>query len=453
MNRRQLLKGAGLVAVAQTAGTSGAQAGANDRIGVGIIGCGNMGGWEQRDFQTLPGVDIVAACDIYEPNLNKAVAMSGGKAKPYHDFRKLLEDKSVQAVAIATPEHWHAIMCIDACNAGKDVYVEKPASHYIRDGRLMVEAAKRNNRIVQVGTQQRSGTHFQRAVKYVQEGRLGRVHYVVAWNHSGGSTGAGEAPAPSGPPPGMDWDMWLGPAPAKPYSEVWSVGRRHDWDFYGGSLTEWGAHSVDIVLWATGAKSPKTVVASGAQFLGKIGEIPDTLQVTYEFDDLLLHYSVLSHNSFGPNGDAGAARFGSYGTMFQGTKGTLFVDRAGFRITPQTVRRKEPNEPPGPVIWTNDERQLGYYYTAELLPEQSDSSMQHWPHIRNFIDSVRTRKRPISDIEDGHYANTVCRLGNIAYRVGRKLHWDAAKEQVIGDAEANKLVVGTYRAPWVPKGL
>jgi predicted dehydrogenase len=343
-------------------------------------------------------------------------------------------------------------MCIDACEGGKDVYVEKPASHYIRDGRLMVEAARRNNRIVQVGTQQRSGTHFQRAVKYVQEGRIGAVHFAVCWNHSASSaTGRGRAAVT--PPPDLDYDMWLGPAPPKPFAEVWSTGRRYDWDFFGGMLTEWGAHLVDIVQWATGARSPKTVVASGGRFHRAIGEIPDTLQALYEFDGFLLQYSVLSHNTYGPNGDPGSARFGSYGIQLHGTKGTLFVDRAGFRITPQTARREEPDHPERPVMWLNDERQLGYYYTTECLPEQSDSSMQHWPHIRNFIDSVKTRKRPIADIEDGHLANTVCRLGNIAYRVGRRLRWDGATESVIDDPEANRLVVGTYRLPWIPRGL
>jgi predicted dehydrogenase len=218
-------------------------------------------------------------------------------------------------------------------------------------------------------------------------------------------------------------------------------------------LTEWGAHLVDIVLWATGARSPRAVVASGGQFHRATGQIPDTLQALYEFDGFLLQYSVLSHNTFGPNGDPGSARFGSYGIQLHGTKGTLFVDRAGFHITPQTVRREEPDHPERTLMWLNDERQLGYYYTTECLSEQSDSSMQHWPHIRNFINSVKTRTRPIADIDDGHLANTVCRLGNIAYRVGRRLRWDGAAERVIDDPEANRLVVGTYRSPWIPRGL
>ncbi len=449
MDRRQLLKSAGVAA-----GMPAARAAASDRIGVGIIGCGGQGTWDQRVIQSQPDVEVVAACDVYRPNLERALALAGGKAKTYHDYRRLLEDRNVQAVVIATPEHWHALMCINACDAGKDVYVEKPASHNIRDGRLMVEAARRHQRVVQVGSQQRSGAHFQRAVKFIQDGKLGRIHYATCWNHSASAAAAArEAPVPSAPPPELDYDLWLGPAPKRPFAEVWGRGRRLLWDFFGGMLTEWGSHMADIVLWAMGVRGPRSVVAAGGLFQRREGEIPDTLQVTYEYDDFLFHYSVLSHNAFGPNGDPGSARFGSYGIQFQGTKGTLFVDRAGYRVTPQMTRHEDPAHPPRPIQWYHDERQFGYYYTTDCLPEQGDSSIQHPTHIRNFVDSVKSRKRPNADIEDGHATNTVCRLGNIAYRVGRKLRWDAAQERVIGNEEAQRLVVGAYRAPWVPKGL
>ncbi len=454
MRRRDLLKGTSLAAMATgTMGAGQTSRAANDRIGVGVIGCGNMGTYDQRDFQSNPDVEVVAVCDVYDPSLERGQRLAGANAKTYRDYRRLLEDRDVQAVLIATPEHWHAIMCIDACDAGKDVYVEKPASHHIRDGRLMVEAAQRNKRVVQVGSQQRSGVHFQRVVKYVQDGRLGRINYVACWNHSAGSIGSGREKVTGGPPPGLDWEMWLGPAPELPYAEVWNVGRRAYWDFFGGMLTEWGAHLVDIAIWAMQVRGPRSVVAAGRRFQNQDGQIPDTLQVTYEYPEFLLHYSVLEHNSFGPNGDPGAARFGSYGIQFHGTKGTLFVDRAGFRVTPQTTRVEAPEHPPRANELHPDERQLGYYYTTALLAEQSDSSAQHVPHVRNFLDCVKSRKRPAADIEDGHHANTVCRLGNIAYRVGRKIHWDSLKEQVIDDPAANQLAIGDYRAPWTPKGL
>jgi predicted dehydrogenase len=423
----------------------------SDRIGIGMIGVGGFGlGSNLPDFLKNPDVDVVAICDVFEPNLEKGVALAGGKPKRYREYRRLLEDKDVDAVVITTPEHWHSIMAIDACDAGKDVYVEKPLGHHIREGRLAVEAARRNDRVVQVGTQQRSGAHFQRAVKYIQEGRLGDVYFATCWHHSPRPTSR-PTPVTGGPPPGMDWELWLGPAPKVPYAEVWNVGRRGSWDFWGGNLTEWGSHLADVVLWAMNVQAPLSVVAAGGRFHRKEGEIPDTLQVSYTYPSFLFHYSILSHNTYGLNGDVGAARFGSYGIQFHGTKGTLFVDRSGFRITPQTTRQEEPNQPP--PMPTTDSRQAGFYYTSEILPEVSDSSQQHGPHVRNFLDCVKSRKRPVADVEAAHYTNTVCRLGNIAYRVGRKLQWDAAKEQVVGDPEANRLVLGEYRDPWKPKGL
>jgi predicted dehydrogenase len=462
VKRRELLQQAGALgaalvgsnqalaqAPAAKPASGGTRAPASDRIRVGAIGTGSFGTVNLRDFMANDDVEVVAVCDVFKENLEKAVALTGGKARSYTDYRRLLEDREVDAVVISTPEQWHAIMCIDACDAGKDVYVEKPASHHIRDGRLMVEAARRKNRVVQVGSQQRSGAHFQRAVKYIQDGRIGEVYYAACWNHSPRAT-----PRPKvtgGPPPGMDWDMWLGPAAKLPYDEVMTNGKGRYFELHGGMLTEWGAHLADVVLWALKVAGPESVVASGGQFFRREGDIPDTLQVTYKYPKFVFHYSVLSHNSYGLNGDVGAARFGSYGMQFHGTKGTLFIDRSGFRLTPQTIRQEEPNQPPATP--TTDSRQPGFYYTTEILPELSDSSQQHGPHVRNFLDCVKSRKRPNADIEAGHHTNTVCRLGNIAYRVGRMLRWDAAKEQIIGDAQANRLALGSYRSPWKPRGL
>jgi predicted dehydrogenase len=428
---------------------SPARAPASDRVRVGMIGVGAMGTGNLNDFLSNKDVDVVAICEVFQPALEKAIAATGGKAKAYGDYRKLLESRDLDAVVISTPEHWHALMAIDACDAGKDVYVEKPASHHIRDGRLMVEAARRGNRVVQVGSQQRSGAHFQRVVKYVREGRIGEVRYASCWFHS--LPPPPKPPVKGPPPPGLDWEMWLGPAPRLAYDEAFNVGRRHYWSLFGGPLTEWGAHLSDIVLWAMNATGPQTVMAAGHRFNKIPGEIPDVMQATYTFPNFVFHYSVLNHNTYGLNGDPGAARFGSYGIQFHGTKGTLFVDRSGFRVTPQPIRHDEPDQPPPPS--TPDSRQPGFYYTTEILPEQSDSSLQHGPHVRNFLDCVKSRKHPNADIEAGHRANTVGRLGNIAYRLGRRLRWDPTKEQVLGDPEANQLALGTYRDPWKPRGL
>jgi predicted dehydrogenase len=464
VKRRELLAKAGALGVvvgggglafaqAKPAGKAAGKPGPNDKIGVGFIGVGGMGHGNLNDFLKNPDVNVVGVCDVFQTNLDKAMATAtaaGAKPKAYNkDYRQLLADPDVDAVVISTPEHWHALMCIDACEAGKDVYVEKPASHNIRDGRLMVEAARRKSRVVQVGSQQRSGAHFQRAVRYIRDKRIGDVYYATCWNHTPPST-----PKPKvvgGPPPGMDWDMWLGPAPVVPYDKVINYGRRGLWDFWGGMLTEWGAHLADIVLWAMNAGAPQTVVAAGGRFHKKQGEIPDTLQVSYKYPNFLFHYSVMHHNTYGLNGDVGAARFGSYGIQFHGTKGTLFIDRSGFRITPQVMRQEEANQPAPRA--TTDSKQPGFYYTTAIMPETSDSSEQHWPHVRNFLDCVKSRKRPNADIEDGHLANTVCRLGNIAYRTGRAIRWDAAREQIVDDNEAQRLAIGEYRDPWKPRGV
>jgi predicted dehydrogenase len=458
MKRRDLLKttalGAGALAARDLAFAEAAQtprAPASDRIRVGMIGVGGFGlGSNLPDFMKNPDVEIAAICDVHDGNLDKAIGLAGGKPKRVKDYRRLLDDREIDAVVITTPEHWHGLMCIDACDAGKDVYVEKPAGHFIRESRLMVDAARRHNRVVQVGSQQRSGAHFQRAVRYVQEGRIGDVYYATCWHHSPRPAPAA-APHTGGPPEGLDWNLWLGPAPDLPYAEVVNHARRGSWRFFGGNLTEWGAHLADVVLWAMKAQGPQTVVAAGGQYHRTQGELPDTLQVTWTYPTFLFHYSILHHNTYGLNGDLGAARFGSYGIQFHGTKGTLFIDRSGFRITPQTMRQEEANQPP--PFPTPDSRQTGFYYTTEIPPEVSDSSQQHGPHVRNFLDCVRSRARPNADIEAGHYTNTVVRLGNIAYRVGRRLQWDAAKEQVVGDADANAIVRGTYREPFVPRGL
>ena len=454
MRRRDLLKSAVFGALA--APRSGARtppaasrAAPGDRIGIGMIGVGSFGMANLRQFMRHPDVEIVAVCDVDRMALERARDMADGRPSTYGDYRRLLEDRDVDAVVITTPEHWHAIMSIDACEAGKDVYVEKPAAHHIRDGRLMVEAARRHHRVVQVGTQQRSGAHFRRAVRYVQEGRIGDVHYATCWHHA-----PPPAPPPvvtGGPPPGLDWDMWLGPAPKRPYAEVWSVGRRGYWDFWGGLITEWGSHLTDIVLWAMKAGPPERVAALGGQFVRTKGEIPDLLQASCTFPAFVFHYSILGHNTYGLNGDTGAARFGSFGMQFHGTKGTMFLDRSGFRLTPQPVRVQEPNQPPSAGY--PDSRQPGYYYTTEVLPEHSETSEQHGPHVRNFLDCVRSRERPVADIEEGHRTNVVNRLANIAYRLGRTLRWNGRTERVIDDDEANRLAVGTYRAPWIPKGL
>jgi predicted dehydrogenase len=399
--------------------------GANEKITVGVIGCGSQGRWNMRDFLRQPDVQIAAVCDVYEANLNQAREMTDGKAAAYKDFRKLLEQKDIDAVIIATPDHWHAMPAIHACDAGKDVYVEKPLSHTIQEGRKMVEAARRNKRVVQMGTQQRSGKHFQQAVDIVRSGKLGKVVFVRTWNYGNELPQGIGNPPDTDPLPGLDWDMWLGPAPYVRYNRNRCLGNfRWFWDYAGGKITDWGTHLIDVVHWALDVDAPATVYAAGAKYyIQDNRETPDNLEVTYEYPGFMMNYSNRIVNGYGIDGH-------SYGIQFQGTQGTLFVDRSGFEFTPELQRVGDESAPP-----------------AEK-PFKGEGSPQHLPHVRNFLDCVKSRQAPASEIEIGHRSTTAALLGNIALKVKQKINWDGKKEQIVGNTEAATLLTKQYRSPW-----
>jgi predicted dehydrogenase len=399
--------------------------GANDKIVVGVIGCGSQGRWDMRDFLRQPDVQIAGVCDVYDANLNEAREMTDGKAATYKDFRKLLERKDVDAVIIATPDHWHAMPTIHACDAGKDVYVEKPLSHTIQEGRKMVDAARRNKRIVQMGTQQRSGQHFQKAVDIVRSGKLGKVVFVRTWNYSNELPQGIGNPPDTDPLPGLDWDMWLGPAPYVRYNRNRCLGNfRWFWDYAGGKITDWGTHLIDVVHWAMDVEAPNTVYAAGGKYyIQDNRETPDNLEVTFEYPGFMMNYSNRIVNNYGIDGH-------SYGIQFQGTLGTLFVDRAGFEFTPELQRVGDESAPP-----------------AEK-PFKGEGSPQHLPHVRNFLDCVKSRQAPASEVEIGHRSTTAALLGNISLKVKQKVVWDAKKEQIVGNAEADALLTKQYRSPW-----
>ncbi len=288
ISRRDFSKSAalGVASLAMSAGPMVRNVmGANDRISVGLIGSGGMGQADLRDFLRTGQVDCVAVADPYEPNRDAGIMMTNGAAKGYNDFREVLDRKDIDAVIIATPDHWHAIPMIMACQAGKDVYMEKPLSHTLVEGRHMVEAAARYNRVVQVGTQQRSGEHFVKAVELVRSGKIGKVTLAETWIH-GNQYPEGLACPPDTPaPPWFDYDLWLGPAPARPYNRVRTLNNfRWFWDYSGGILTDWGTHLLDIVNWAMGVEAPRTIHATGGNFvLQDCRETPDTLEVVYEY--------------------------------------------------------------------------------------------------------------------------------------------------------------------------
>ncbi len=435
---------------------AGAQIGSpNTRLGVALIGCGGMGRADLVDFQKQPEVEIRGLCDVYRPNAEAAAKLVTGRAPEIvNDYRRLLDRKDIDAVIVATPDHWHPLITVQACAAGKDVYVEKPISHNVREGRLMVEAARRHKRVVQVGIQQRSGAHFQRAVQAVQEGRIGKVYFAQCWNHNYSSSNTGMGNPPGAPvPEGLDWDLWLGPAPKIPYNPA-RRNFRAFWDYAGGELTNWCVHLIDIVHWACRVDTPLSVCSSGGKwFYQDVRDCADTQEVVWEYPgNLLVRYSTMVHNSYGPNGHPGHKSFGSYGVLLQGTKGTLFVDRAGYEIIPQMAAHAE-KVTAGSRDAYDDLVGFGQFYTGLTTPERGATSFQHQPHVRNFLDCVKTREKPVGDIETGHRSTATCLIGNIALRTGEKLQWDGVTEQFTNSARANEMLRREYRRPWALPGL
>jgi len=416
---------------AQTA--SSTAAGANDRIRIALIGCGNMGRGDLRDALKVKNVECVALCDVDDAQVAKAAKeiLEPAGQKPQlttRDFRKVMEIIDLDAVIVGTPDHWHALPTIAACQAGKDVYVEKPLSVSIPEGRAMVDAARKYNRVVQMGTQQRSATHYQAAVDFVTSGKLGRIRLVRVWAYLDWK---GETPVlPDGPVPGgVDYDMWLGPAPKRPFNlNRFHFTFRWYWDYSGGLMTDWGAHMIDIANWAMGIKAPSSAVSIG----GKFGyptdamETPDTQQVMWAFPG----FSMIWEHALGV-GRGPEAR--EHGVQFHGEQGVLVVDRSGWEVYAETDRIDKPVR----------------VYKAPGLPRQSAGNQEyHFLHVQNFFDCMRTRKQPNSDVEIGHNSMIACHLGNIAFRLNRQVKWDVENEKVIGDPEAASMVARPYRAPW-----
>jgi predicted dehydrogenase len=262
-------------------------------VGVGFIGYGLIGAQHVFDFKNQKDVDMVAVSETYQPRMEEGIAACGGKAKAYPDFRKLLDDKDIQAVVVSTPDHWHCLMAMMACAAGKDVYVEKPLSLFVREGRWLADVAKKHKRVVQVGTQQRSGTHYKRGKELIAEGRIGQVHAARSGSFRNIYPGFG-APADASVPAGFDYDMWLGPAPKRPFNPQRGIYHfRWYWDYSGGQMTNLGAHQIDIVQWYLGLKGPTKVASfGGRRVIRDNAQTPDTQEALIEYPGLTMNYSI-----------------------------------------------------------------------------------------------------------------------------------------------------------------
>jgi predicted dehydrogenase len=416
--------------------------GANDRVQVGFIGYGLIGHQHVHDFQNQKDADLAAMCEVYQPRLEEGLAACGPRAQGYRDFRKLLDNKDIQAVVISTPDHWHALLAIMACAAGKDVYVEKPLTLFIKEGRWMVTAARRYQRIVQVGTQQRSGPHYQKAREIARAGYFGKVISARMGAFRNVMPGFGDPP--DGPAPrDLDYDLWLGPAPQRPYNPHRALYHfRWFWDYSGGQMTNLGAHEIDIVQWYMGVPGPLAVSSSGGRFaLQDNGETPDVQDALFEYPGFTALYSYR---------EASAGRRAGIGLEFFGTKGSMVVARSGYEVIPDM------KIDPANAIPVFEGHPTGGPTRSETKPEpwiaplkEPGSSPQQFDlHVRNFLDCIKTRQPPIADVEQGHQAAVPCHLANMSLRLGRKIRWDPVTEEIAGDREASAQLVRPYRKPW-----
>lgn len=403
----------------------------SDKIHVALIGSGGMGKTDLSTFLRIPEVECLAVADVDEKHLEEGIKIvEGARAKrpeAYQDFRKIIDRKDIDAVIVSAPDHWHALPTILACQTGKDVYVEKPLARTIEEGRAMVNAARRCGRIVQVGTQQRSARHFLDAVAFVQSGELGKIRLVRAWTYLDWKGDLG-SPPDGDPPPSVDYDFWLGPAPKHPFNPMrFHHNFRWFWDYSGGLMTDWGAHMVDVVMWAM-KEEPVGAMAIGGKygFPNDIRETPDTQQSIVEFPSFSMLWEHMIGCGVGPWQR-------EHGVEFHGQNGILVVDRGGWEIHSETDKFKQPER----------------IFRMTPMPRQEGSADYHFAHVKNFIASMKSRKVPEADVEIGHKSVIACHLANIAVRLQRYIRWDSKREQVVNDPEAQGLVVSNYRKPWV----
>jgi len=403
-NRREFLKSIAIAAV-----VSRKVLGANEMIRVGVIGTGTRGRMVNRFFRTHSDCEVVAACDVRKSRLDEAMKEMGGAVQGYGDYRRILERKDIDAVLVTTPDHWHGPIVAQACEAGKDAYVEKPLTHTIEDALMAVEAARKYKKVVQLGIQQRSGPHFQEAVKLIQDGYIGKVTHCVliqpgAYNQVMAPTEA--------PPADLDWDMFQGRAPRRPFSPS-RLRWRSFYAYGGGLITDWGVHLTDIALLAMQAdtKAPLHSSAS-AQYVAfpkDLEQVPDAFVCSWQYDNFVMSFT----NAVPPSPD-----FGLQGNYFYGPKGVLHVNRSGYRVLPAPPRSGGRGAKESPPI------------EAKMVPfkEDYENDPHTIAHVRNFLDCIKSRKSPAADITTvGFHVTLPCLLGRLAVKEGKAYTWDGKK--------------------------
>jgi len=444
MTRRDFARGATLA----TALSYSRVLGANDRVGIGYIGVGSRGDEVHTAFLEHGDCQTTAVCDLRDDYLDFAVARSRGAPRKYRLYQKLLEDRDVDAVVIATPDHWHALMFVDACRAGKDVYVEKPLSLTVVEGRKMVETAERARRVVQVGTQRRSAQAMQEAAELVRSGAIGRVT-VAKFNDVVNEWPNGIGRPPSGPPPdAWEWDQWLGPAPEVPYNPNRTYYNfRWFHDYSAGQVANLGVHLIDMIRWCLNLQAPRMVTALGGRYAVQDNrEIPDTMEVIWEFDGpsgpVLVVFSQYNANAAPVNARRAELEL-------RGTKGTMYLDNYNsYEIVPETTTEmvRLARTPLDRV----SERTWGASKKPATEPQlrrdpRRDSVLAH---ARNFLDCVKSRAQCNADILNGHLSTTATLLASIAQRTHSLLEWDAQTERFTNHDSANRHLHYEYRKPY-----
>jgi predicted dehydrogenase len=416
--------------------------GSNDRVRLGFIGVGNRGDQLLDAFLGHSDAEVVAFCDVYAPYLPAAQKKAGGKAELYHDFRKLLDHKDLDAVVIATPDHWHALQFVAACRAGKDVYVEKPLSLTIAEGRKMVDVAAQTNRVTQVGLNRRSSPKLQEAVRLIREGAIGKVSAARSFHLRNESPLGIGNPADGEPPDGLDWDFWLGPAPRVSFNRNRCLYKfRWFWDYSGGQLTNFGTHYLDVIQWVLGQDAPRGVFCTGGKYAIKDNrDIPDTLEAVFEYDGVLASFSQI-------NANAAPANARGWELEFRGTLGTLVMQGDGYEIIPEQNRTQE--LPALSPLARQENREQGRASKRAREPVAPVRSGDGTPlHARNFLDCLKSRKPTNCPVSVGHRSTTATLLARVSLHRHQYLTWDASAERVTNDPEANRYLSYEYRAPW-----
>ncbi|MCZ2342401.1 MAG: Gfo/Idh/MocA family oxidoreductase [Bacteroidales bacterium] len=429
--------------VALTASSYRAIAGANDRVRLGCIGVGNRGDQLLDAFLVHKDCQVDAICDAYEPYLEPANKKAGGHAKLFKDYRQLLAHNGLDAIVIATPDHWHALQFVDACRAGKDVYVEKPSSLTVAEGRVMCRVAEETKRITQVGLHRRSIPYIREAVDLIRSGAIGKVTVAKAFFHRNESPMGIGKPANSEPPAGLDWDLWLGPAKQSAFNANKCLYKfRWFWEYSGGQVTNMGTHYLDVIQWAIGQDAPKAVACLGGKYVVDDNrEVPDTCESIWQYDNCLATFSQINGN-----GARGGAK--GWNLEFRGTLGTMYISdgTAGYEIVPESVREEE-LPALSPIDRAGNSRQ-GRATKIARKPASNKGPAGTDFHTRNFLDSVKSRKPAHCPMETGHRSTTSTILTRLALQRGGLIHWDGTAERVTNDEAANALLSYEYRKPW-----